>query len=414
MGKLGNHLIGQFKGVINMKKINIIIKDNKIKALFSNQKGMALLTTLIFVFILVTFAVALLTLTSNDTKLSTLQKESTRAFYLAETGIDKALWYLNTPVDLGGEDKYLWRPTSDAPFKEGVTSLEYYEISIENKGVDSPPEKPTDKIEITSVGTVKGGKYSAGKRTVVVTAIIGISPSSDVSYDHAIFTDGNMTLNGGISIDGSIHSNSDLTANGDAVNLQNGSATASGTNNLGASGQPIQDFPKIDWPHFESLAKSADEDSNDEILGHYYGENTTVVFNTDSNLYGIHFIDGDVKIQAGLIFNNATIFATGTIDVIGSGDVYLDNDISNPLALIAKGDITIDGSVHGAGVIQSETTITINGNVNIEPGALYAVDGVLNGGGGTINVVYDTGLAGTPIPGTGVEVYIKTSWREAY
>lgn len=65
-------------------------------------------------------------------------------------------------------------------------------------------------------------------------------------------------------------------------------------------------------------------------------------------------------------------------------------------------------------MIQSEGTITINGNVNIEPGALYAIDGVLNGGGGTINVVYDTGLAGTPIPGTGVEVYIKTSWREAY
>ncbi len=85
-------------------------KNYRIKNLFSNQKGMALLTTLIFVFILVTFAVALLTMTSNDTKLSTLQRDSTRAFYLAEMGIEKALWYLNTPVDLGGKDKYNWRP----------------------------------------------------------------------------------------------------------------------------------------------------------------------------------------------------------------------------------------------------------------------------------------------------------------
>lgn len=400
-----------------MKKRNKKIINNKINKILSNQKGMALLTTLIFVFILVSFAVALLTMTSNDSKLSTLQRDSTRAFYLAEMGIEKALWYLNTPVDLGGKDKYNWRPTL---FKEELTSLEYYEISIENKGVDSPPEKPTDRIEITSVGTVKEGKYSAGKRTVVVTAIIGISPTSDVSYDHAIFTDSSMTLNGGISIDGSIHSNDVLTNNG-TLSLINGSATAVGDIinmelfggiSVGENGR--QDFPKIDWPHFESLAKSADVDFNDEIFGHYYGLDTTVVFNTDNELEGIHFIDGDVKIQASLTLNNGTIFATGTIDVIGSGDVYLDNDISNPLALIAKGDITIGGSVHGAGVIQSEGKITINGNVNIEPGALYAIDGVLNGGGGTINVVYDTGLAGTPIPGTGVEVYIKTSWREAY
>ena len=400
-----------------MRMINIMKKNNKIRFLLSNQKGMALLTTLIFVFILVTFAVALLTMTSNDLKLSTLQRDSTRAFYLAEMGIEKALWYLNTPVYLGGKDKYYWRPTL---FKEELTSLEYYEISIENKGVDSPPEKPTDTIEITSVGTVKEGKYSAGKRTVVVTAIIGISPTSDVSYDHAIFTDNSMTLNGGISIDGSIHSNGALTNNG-TLSLINGSATAVGDiinmelfggKSVGENGR--LDFPKIDWPHFESLAKSADVDLDDEIFGHYYGEDTTVVFNTDNELEGIHFIDGDVKIQASLILNNATIFATGTIDVIGSGDVYLDNDISNPLALIAKGDITIGGSVHGEGIIQSDSKVTINGNVNIEIGAIYAVDGVLNGGGGTINVVYGPGLAGTPIPGTGVEVYLKTSWREAY
>jgi len=394
------------------------IKNEKIINIFSNQKGMALLTTLIFVFILVTFAVALLTMTSNDTKLSTLQKESTRAFYLAETGIDKTLWYLNTPVDLGGKDKYEWRPptSTGGPFIEG-TSLENYEISIENKGVDSPPEKVTDKIEITSIGTVKGGKYSAGKRTVVVTAKIGISPSSNVSYDHAILTDGDLTLNGGISIVGSVHSNGDITNNGTLTLVPIDGATASGTSNIenSESGVDKQDFPIIDWTHFENLANLADEDLNDEIFGHYYGDDTSVVFNTDELLKGIHFIDGDVTIQSNLIFDNATIFATGTIDVIGSGDVNLINNVEdNPLALIAKGDITIGGSVHGEGIIQSDSTITVNGNVNIEEGALYAVDGVLNGGGGSINVVYGTGLAGTIVPGTGIEVYLKTSWREAY
>ena len=401
-------------------------KNNKLKNILSNQKGMALLTTLIFVFILVTFAVALLSMTSNDTKLSALQRDSTKAFFTADAGIEKALWYLNTPEYQGGKDKFLWRPgyseSYPDPFIEG-TSLEYYEITIEDIGDTSSGEEDTDRIQITSIGVVKNPDGTVvGKRTVVVIAIIGISPTSDVSYDHAIFTDSNMTLNGGISIDGSIHSNGDLTNNG-TLSLINGSATAVGDiTNMEAFGGTnegivIQDFPHIDFKHFKELViNPADPDVAYEGSGKgkYYGKDTAVVFNVDTPLEGIHFIDGDVKIQANLTFNEATIFATGTIDVIGSGDVSLNNDISNPLALIAKGYITIEGSVHGEGVIQSEDTITINGNVNIEPGALYAIDGVLNGGGGTINVVYNTGLAGTPITGTGIEVYIKTSWREAY
>jgi len=366
-------------------------KNNKLKNILSNQKGMALLTTLIFVFVLVTFAVALLTMTSNDTKLSALQRRP------------------------GYSESY------PDPFIEG-TSLEYYEITIEDIGDTSSGEEDTDRIQITSIGVVKNPDGTVvGKRTVVVAAIIGISPTSDVSYDHAIFTDSNMTLNGGISIDGSIHSNGDLTNNG-TLSLINGSATAVGDiTNMEAFGGTnvginIQDFPHIDFKHFKELVIDPvnPDVANENVNGKYYGKDTTVIFNVDTPLEGIHFIDGDVKIQSSLTFNNATIFATGTIDVIGSGDVSLNNDISNPLALIAKGDITIGGSVHGEGVIQSEATITINGNVNIEPGALYAIDGVLNGGGGTINVVYNTGLAGTPITGTGIEVYIKTSWREVY
>lgn len=399
-----------------MKKMNIIIKDNRINNIFSNQKGMALLTTLIFVFILVTFAVTLLTMTSNDTKLSTLQRESTRAFYLAEKGIDKALWYLNTPVDQGGKGMYSWRPTYGNPFKEPEgTPLEYFEITIENVG-DLFGLDDADRIEITSVGTVEGGQFSKGKRTVVVIAEIGISPSSNLSYDHAIFTDGDLTLNGGIYVSGTIHSNEDIINNGilDIVPIDGASASGSSNIDYSTSGVGEQDFPQIDWAHFENLAKSADISSEDEIFGQYYGIDHSVVFNTDELLNGTHFIDGDVTIQAYLILDNATIFATGAINVIGSGDVNMINSPQNPLALIAKEDITIGGSVHGEGIIQSEGTVTVNGGVNIEEGAIYAIDGVLNGGGGSINVVYGSGLAGTIVPGTGVPVWLKTSWREAY
>lgn len=77
--------------VINTKED---YKNNVIKNLLSNQKGMALLTTLIFVFILITFGVSLLIMTSNDTKLSTLQRDSTKAFYIAEAGVERTLYNL--------------------------------------------------------------------------------------------------------------------------------------------------------------------------------------------------------------------------------------------------------------------------------------------------------------------------------
>jgi len=85
----------------------IMKEDKKIINIISNQKGMALLTTLIFVFILVTFAVALLTMTSNDTKLSTLQRDSTNAFYFAESGIEQALYNLNIDENY---ESLSWRP----------------------------------------------------------------------------------------------------------------------------------------------------------------------------------------------------------------------------------------------------------------------------------------------------------------
>ena len=401
-----------------MKKRNKKIINYKINNIFSNQKGMALLTTLIFVFVLVTFAVALLTMTSNDTKLSALQKESTRAFYLAEKGIDKALWCLNTPEDQGGEGMYSWRPTSDDPFKEPEgTSLEYFEVTIKNVGSLFGLDD-ADRIEITSVGTVEGGQFSKGKRTVVVIAEIGISPSSTLSYDHAIFTDGDLTLNGGIFVSGTIHSNEDITNNGilDLVPIDGASASGSSNIDYSTSNADEQDFPHVDFQHFKDLVNPDNTDEANVVdgIGKFYGKDTSVVFNTDELLNGTHFIDGDVTIQAYLILDNATIFATGTIDVIGSGDVNMINSPENPLALIAKGDITIGGSVHGEGIIQSEGTVTVNGGVNIEEGAIYAIDGVLNGGGGSINVVYGSGLAGTIVPGTGVPVWLKTSWREAY
>jgi cytoskeletal protein CcmA (bactofilin family) len=392
-----------------MKKKNT--KDNKFKDLLLNQKGMALLTTLIFVFILVTFAVALLTMTSNDTKLSTLQRESTRAFYLAETGIEKALWYLNTPIDQDGKG-LMWRTdeTGSSPLHEG-SPTEFYDVDVSGIDATGPYEVKT----LVSTGKVAdGSEYNKGTRKIEVKLEKGIKESPNLSYDYAVLTDGNMTLDGGITLHGNIHSNGDLTNNG-TINMEYGSATATGNTNDSAlcTYQAHQEFPHISWSYYEEISKKQETINGDIYNDHYSGD---VTFDTPDTLYGIHFIDGNVTISTELILNDAVILATGYIWVKGGvGDVTLNKgDNSNPLSLVAKDYIRIDGNVHGEGVIQTESTFTLNGNVNIQPGAIYADDGIFHGGGGSMNVYYDTSLADIVVPGTGIPVWQKISWREVY
>ena len=387
-----------------MKERNKKIMNNKIKNIFANQKGMALLTTLIFVFVLVTLVVALLTMTSNDTKLSTLQRESTRAFYLTETGIEKALWYLNTPVDLGGKG-LMWT----GPYHDG-NPTEFYDVSISyNPG---PPEIKT----LLSTGKVLEGEYNKGTRKIEVKLEKGIKETPNLSYDYAVLTDGNMILDGGITFHGNIHSNGDLTNNG-TINMEYGSITTTGEiikDNSGlATNQPYQEFPHIWWDYYEDISmKQVTKDGH--IYNKYYPGDFT--FGASETLYGVHFIDGNVNIDRDLILHDAAIFATGYIEVKGgTGDVTLENgDSPNPLSLVAKDYIRIDGNVHGEGIIQTESTFTLNGNVNIQTGAIYADDGVFHGGGGSMNVYYDTNYADIVVSGTGIPVWVKISWQEVY
>jgi len=391
-----------------MKKKNII--NNKIKDLILNQKGMALLTTLIFVFIFVTFAVSLLTMTSNDNKLSALQRDSTEAFYIAEAGIERALWYLNTPVVNGGKG-LLWRTDNTELYPEGyiqetypAASTNYYQVTVENTA-------DQDIIKITSRGVVSDGNKVYGSRKIEVKAKKAISPASDVAYNYAIATEKDLTLKGNVqTFGGDIHANGniDISGIGENIHVYNGEATAAGGMNEYAPGninQEIQIYPKIDFDYYKELAIANDS---------YYGENTSMVFNIDTVLNGINFIDGDVEIKANLDIIDGGIFATGEIKVTGNPTINrtISAEYDNPLALIAKGDITLGGDVYIEGVIQTGGVFTIDGSITVNNGAVVADEGFLNGGAGGINIIYDPDLLGANIPGTGVPVYRKISWQE--
>lgn len=402
-----------------------IRKSNK-KRILVNQKGMALITTLIFIFILVTFVVALLSMTSSDSRLSTLQRESTRAFYLAEAGIEEAFWKLNTAVEDGGEEMLTWRPTNEP---DPGTATEYYQITIENTGVEDPtadpPTKVTDDIKITSTGVVEGGQFSSGRRTIEVTAEIDFLLIS--KYVYAILADKIILFQGtpGPEINGDVHSNDDILVSGQFDENYDGIGTCSGeTNDLDdtLTGVPTKTIPTIDYA---DLKEKSDDLGNtitdDKILGN--GES----WGTEANpITGIHFIEGSLEAKQGseIWINNGAIIATGDVDIKEGSymehtrdDDYLDpDDYSTALAVIAQGDIRIfaKGSVIN-GVVQSilpdgtcEGYIELKNGCTVEGSVIADTVYVRN----KCSVTYDEELSKITSKGDGF--YIKTSWREVY
>jgi len=408
-----------------MKKKKIQIK--KTINISSNQKGMALLTTLIFVFVLVTLAVALLTMTNNDTKLSTLQRESNKAFYLADAGIEDTFWKLNTDVEDGGEDILFWSPT-DEP--NPGTATEYYQVTIVDTGYDENGKR--DKIKITSTGKVIGGQFSSGKRKIEVTAEIDYIMTA--MYDYAILSDKIILFQGdpGPDVVGDVHSNDDILvspANGEFVENYPGLATCAGdTNDLNpsnVSGGTIE-IPFVDYPELKLRALAADNPPTDV----YYHTGNVILGNGDiENWTGIHYIEGSLEAKNGseLHVTSGAIIATGDVDVKEGAifDIYNDPetyiDLTDPitaLALVAQGDIKIYAkSTIQEGVVQSVLAdgTTTEGFIELKNGCEVT-------GSVIANTVYLRNKSTVNYPASGINefmskgdpFFIKTSWREVY
>jgi uncharacterized membrane protein/cytoskeletal protein CcmA (bactofilin family) len=375
------------------------------KAFFlNNQKGMALITTLIFIFVLVSFSVALLVMTGNDSKLSTLHRESTRAFYMAETGVDKALWYLNTPTGQGGYG-IDWRTTSPLVYPSSTAS-EHYEVTVVT--TTPPSSGVAEIITVHSTGKVLGGgKYDKGTRIVEVKLEKGVAPSEGAVYNYALMTfgeDSDMTLHGHVEIEGDVHSNGDISGSGwnpeddvDGDVTYTGESTVPGTEDT----DTLEDFPTIDWDYYEDNA------------AHVYDTDTAYEIGGGEPLIGIHYYKGDVTIKNDLLVIG-TIVVEGSITVKGNPDITLlpGEDIS--LVMVSTGKITLNGNVHVEGIIHTEGEIELNGTTNVEEGAILAEDGVINGTGSDTKIVYNVENQDQPQPGTGVPVWKIASWREAY
>lgn len=305
------------------------IKDKEITNLLTNQKGMALLTTLIFVFILVTFAVALLTMTSNDTKLSALQRDSTKAFYIAEAGIEKALYILKNDYESDQDWTGITVPPSGpGDFDEGTYTIYLSNLSSNNVTIKS-----------------KGVVYNKSTRYVQVDATVG----SLSIWDNAIFAGSGASgrvINGNVDIRGSVHILGEaLDPNDPAVEaIEIGGTAGIGNNYIGMDSNirgritnpPTTEFngetvetlnAKLRVKHGKVNLSGTATVGDPNVSGDVYKETLDGVYVTD----GFGGNQGESNVYSDNGTEHPYDFGEGTFNFPTLDDPYIDPETGSPV-----------------------------------------------------------------------------------
>jgi len=417
---------------------------------------MALLSVLIFTFVLVSTGVAMLTMAKNDIQRSALQRDSTRAFYLAESGIEDSLWKLDTSEELGGEDLEDWRPTEGSPYYYPNNSeLEYYKVTI--TPAPETGEVPKDRINIISTGVVKSTTDKvSGKRTIKVQAIY--TTTQKVAYDKAMLTDQAIIFQGspGATITGGdIHSNHSIEVKGPYE--FDGMATTSGVpdewpdtsyselNDLddtengdfsGPGNWPRIDIPEVPYDELKEMAIDNGTYFPDGFDSRDYGID-------EFEYTGVVYVEGDVIFGNGDSLNitdGALVVAkedpddpddpTGTVEfkngsnlTIERSDPIPEGAYPGPIALAAQGDILLHASSSSLnGVVQSGGYYNDEGE--LQPGGIVDFRNSSYVKGSVVaetiwmrnytTIEYDGDFLGNFTSTTGDNLYRKVSWQEVY
>jgi len=351
--------------VINIKKINIVIIENKIKNIFSNQKGMALLTTLMFVFILATFAVALLIMTGNDAKLSAIQRDSTQAFYVAEAGVEYARYLLGQSWD-NWEDPDNFPQTS---FGSGTFDVEVTDNDDGN-------------VVITSTGIVGTAKR--------VIEVVVSRATIDFIFKYAIAGRGEVKLEDEVTkVVGNVYCEGDILSSDVVTVVGTGIATGTVTGYFTygtEEGADVIDFPTLDLVYYESNAAQT-------IIGDLNVSGSTYELN-DSIIY----VTGNVK------FIDSAIIGPGIVVAGGSIKLEDNSECGNSKETVVGLFSNSENSSEASPAIMIETGLNIYGVIfaprgNVKMVSESAVYGSVIGG-------VSTGVTAVKIEaGSGVEHY---------
>lgn len=361
------------------------------------KTGQAIVAAILFVALALILSASLFSRVAIFVGFGANNAQEEQATYIAEAGIERALWQLNETAG-----SY----TGEVNTQLGQTGT--FTVAIENKS--------TNLKTITSTGFVPSAQNPRAKRTIKVDTVID---SSVVSFRFALQVgNGGLTMANSSSITGTVFSNGNITGSGSS--LITGDAYA-----VGSISSP---HPTVLGSKYTSQEPTTMPTIDDQIWKDAASEGGTTVCSptctiSTNTAIGPQKYEGDLTITNNAVVTiNGAIWVTGNLTVTQGGtEVNLNDSFgSRGTVIIADGLISINqGSSFNPttsnpkGYILVVTTSFSPNAVTIENSGANAVFYALNGGAqlsqtaqvnslaaGTlslsnnVSLVYDSGLAG--------------------
>lgn len=295
-----------------------------------NKKGFILSLVLIFLLILVLIATTFIVLTNNEIRIARQQTDSLRAFYLAEAGIEKALFELAGNRDYTGEKNTLG---------EGV-----YDVSVSPpngvRQIDSTGYIPNE----TSPRAVRQIRVRANEQTHPITlgaALTGLTSGNDI------------WIRGTANIDGKTVAGIEVPDK--SVIDRGGGATISGNPDI------LEEVPPATFEEIFGLTEA-------EMKAF-----ATVYTNPGNNFpdpaNGITWIDGDANYTKKEWSGSGILIVTGDLKLTGGtfrGVIYVKGSLDGQAGNSdVRGGIVMGGEARISGtssIIYDSTEITNAGN----------------------------------------------------
>lgn len=315
-----------------------------------SKKGIALIISFGVILVLTILATAIISRSISESRIAQRYFESIQAFWLAEAGINRALYDLRNDYSLTAISSPEMGPGG-------------YQVSISPSG--------QDRI-VTSSGFIP---FTGPLRvTRIIQAVMSKSVPPDF-YENAIYSAGDVDLNGNAyTINGKVRY---------ADEIEYSQNNITGTVTYDPSINPLARFDFKQLRNLSSSQQNVYVVDNNKLVNAATGEEgfpgsfwytpPTDPDDPSTGVPNIVYVEGDLVLK-------------GNIGTIGGFFVVVGNVITNP---DASYDATINGNGQIEGAIYTRGEFRINGgggNLNVNGGVWAGVEAELNG---NANVTYN-------------------------
>ncbi|MBU1083810.1 MAG: pilus assembly PilX N-terminal domain-containing protein [Candidatus Omnitrophota bacterium] len=276
-----------------------------------DKKGIALMLALGVIAVITLAIVAIVTVSNNEVIIGKHQDDSVGAFYLAESGLEKARTQLNLN----------WANTADVSGTLGAGS---YTANIYNTEAGGAA-LPADLLRIRSSGSVDN---AARTIEVVMKDLIPPAPGSIIS---AIATEGTLSIKGNVVVTGDVEEN----------------AVISFENAFGMPKTQMEDIVKYYFPDTYYDRAFANGDSASKVTWVNGSGDESTVSDNEWIGEGIFIVNGDFHITGGTF--NGVLWVEGDLSISGNpeinGTIFVKSGVTVDTTITGTADVTFSEEI---------------------------------------------------------------------